>query len=374
MKLSVVILNYNVRYFLEQCIISVQRALRNIDSEIIVVDNNSGDDSCAMVRERFPEIRLIENSENLGFSKANNKAVQSALGEYVCILNPDTAVGEDTFMKALSYAESVEDIGGLGVKLIDGTGRFLPESKRNVPTLGISLSKLLGKRKNRYYARHLSETDSGEVAVLVGAFILLKRDHYTEVSGFDEDYFMYGEDIDLSYKILKAGYKNHYHGGLSVLHYKGESTTRDKAYMDRFYGAMKIFYRKHFKGNIALNMLVSIGLVGARWFRSANGKREKSRIRQPEQAMLLSDNLSLLQQLSARLELPLTTLSKSRLKEAVIENTMIIFDAEYLPYAHIFTAMEELKGHNNSFRIRPPGCNFILGSDHSDQKGSTIVF
>ena len=204
MKLSVIIVNYNVRYFLEQCIISVQKATRAIDSEIIIVDNNSSDDSCNMVKDNFPTLLLIENKKNVGFSTANNQGVAIAKGDYVCILNPDTAVAEDVFTKALDYANSLNDLGAIGCYLMDGTGSFLPESKRNLPTPHVSALKLLGFSK-KYYADAVSRNEKGNVAVLVGAFMLLKRSVYTKVNGFDQDYFMYGEDIDLSYKLEKAG-------------------------------------------------------------------------------------------------------------------------------------------------------------------------
>ena len=180
MKLSVIIVNYNVRYFLEQCIISVQKATRAIDAEIIIVDNNSTDDSCDMVKDNpFHQITLIENKENVGFSTANNQGVAIAKGDYVCILNPDTAVAEDVFTKALHYADSLKDLGALGCYLMDGTGRFLPESKRNLPTPLVSALKLLGFSK-KYYANAVSRDDKGNVAVLVGAFMLLKRSVYTK--------------------------------------------------------------------------------------------------------------------------------------------------------------------------------------------------
>src|SRR5690606_24138988 len=200
-----VILNYNVRFFLEQCLLSVQKAIETLDAEIIVIDNASKDDSCQMVKTLFPNVILIENTENVGFSKANNQAVAVAKGEYVCILNPDTAVAEDTFRQAIEYSQGIENIGALGVYLMDGTGNFLPESKRNLPTPKVSLMKLTGFAK-KYYSNHIPETSSGEVEVLVGAFMLLKRSIYNEVGGFDEDYSMYGEDIDLPYKITRAGY------------------------------------------------------------------------------------------------------------------------------------------------------------------------
>lgn len=372
MKLSVVILNYNVRYFLHQCIVSVQRATKNIEAEIIVIDNASPDDSCQMVKEFFPEVTLIENKENVGFSKANNQAVNVAKGEYVCILNPDTAVAEGTFEKCLGISESSEKIGAIGVYLLDGTGNFLPESKRNVPTPFISLLKILGFTK-KYYASKLSEEATGSVSVLVGAFMFLKRSVYNEVGGFDEDYFMYGEDIDLSYKIEKAGYKNHYIGSTETLHYKGESTQKDAAYLDRFYGAMKIFYKKHFNSNPLLNASVNIGVSLAKKIKSSSEEIKKS-APTTEKAIVLTENLQLLKTLSETIETPLTSSSKTIFQETELTNTLFIFDVDYMPYHQIFMVMKKFKNQNNQFRIRPSGCDFIIGSDKSDEKGSVIVF
>ena len=372
MKLSVIILNYNVRYFLEQCILSVQRSLKSIASEIIVVDNNSSDDSCQMVKDLFPEITIIENKENVGFSKANNQAVKIAKGEYVCILNPDTAVAEDTFTKSLIYAESIKDLGALGVYLMDGTGSFLPESKRNLPNPKASLLKLIGFKKS-YYANHIERNGQGEISVLVGAFMLVKKHIYNEVEGFDEDYFMYGEDIDLSYKITKAGYKNHYLGSASILHYKGESTKKDAAYLDRFYGAMLIFYKKHFHTNLVFNAIVKIGVSIAKQtnvsVNTINHKIDKDR-----KIFVLTENPLLLKNLSEKYNLEIKTSSKIIFSDENLSNSTFIFDVDYMPYSQIFMVMRKFSGNGNAFRIRPPGCKFILGSDQSDQKGSVLVF
>ena len=206
MQLSVIILNYNVRYFLELCVLSAQRAIQNIEAEIIVIDNNSSDDSCAMMKQRFPHIKLIENKENSGFPKGNNIAVKEAKGEYVCILNPDTVVAEDTFEKILNTEHWKLNTGIVGCKLIDGTGNFLPESKRGIPTPWVAFTKIFGLYKifpkssvfNKYYAQHLTENQSGKVEILVGAFMVMKRELYNELGGFDEDWFMYADDIDLT--------------------------------------------------------------------------------------------------------------------------------------------------------------------------------
>ncbi len=357
---------------MEQCIISVQRSLKSIESEIIIIDNNSSDDSCQMVKDLFPEVTLIENKENVGFSKANNQAVKIAKGEYVCILNPDTAVAEDTFIKSLAYAESISNLGALGVFLMDGTGSFLPESKRNLPTPKASLLKLMGMGKS-YYANHIEKRGQGEVSVLVGAFMLLKRSVYNEVEGFDEDYFMYGEDIDLSYKITKAGYKNHYLGSTSILHYKGESTKKDAAYLDRFYGAMLIFYKKHFNTNLLFNAIVNAGVsIAKKTNKIVNTNGDQ--LSEANEIYVLTENLLLLKNLSEKFNSNIKTTSKTIFSDEELSNTTFIFDVDYMPYSQIFVVMRKLSGKGNTFRISPPGSNFILGSDQSDQKGSVLVF
>lgn len=259
MKLSIIIVNYNVRYFLELCLRSVQAAIISIDAEIIVVDNKSPDNSCEMVSELFPDVTLIPNNENIGFSKANNQGVATAQGEYVCILNPDTVVAEDTFTELLSFVETQQNLGIVSCKLIDGSGQFLPESKRHVPTPRIAIKKLFGLSKG-YYVSEVMEEDVAKVPIFVGAFMLLSKQVYQEVGGFDERYFMYGEDIDLSYSVINKGYDNYYYGKTTVIHYKGESTLKDAVYAKRFYGAMQLFYQKYFNTNILFDIVVNVGV------------------------------------------------------------------------------------------------------------------
>ncbi len=259
MKLSVVIVNYNVKYFLEQCLHTAIRAGEKVSSEIIVVDNDSVDGSCQMMEEKFPEVKLIANKENLGFSKANNQAIRIAKGEYILLLNPDTVVEEDSFQKIVEFMDKTPDAGGLGVKMIDGKGRFLPESKRGLPTPEVAFWKMFGfsrlfprsKRFGQYHLGYLDNNQIHEVDVLAGAFMLLRRETLAKVGLLDEDYFMYGEDIDLSYRITKGGYKNYYFPETTILHYKGESTKKGSVnYVRVFYNAMIIFAGKHFsKGN-----------------------------------------------------------------------------------------------------------------------------
>ena len=217
MDLSIVIVNYNVKHFLQQCLQSVLDASKNIDAEIFVVDNKSVDGSVEMVRQNFPSVTLIANQENLGFSKANNLAIRQSTGEYVLLLNPDTVVQEDTFEKCLQYARSKKDLGGLGIKMIDGSGAYLPESKRGLPSPWTAFYKMLGlsslfpksKKFSRYYLGHLSKDENNEIEILSGAFMFMKKACLDKVGLLDEDFFMYGEDIDLSYRILKGCYSNH---------------------------------------------------------------------------------------------------------------------------------------------------------------------
>lgn len=255
MKLSVVIVNYNVKYFLEQCLHSVRKAARNIDCEVFVVDNNSVDGSVVMVREKFPEVKVIANTDNRGFSRANNQAIKVAAGEYVLLLNPDTVVEEDTFAKIVRFMDDQPDAGGLGVKMVDGKGKFLPESKRGLPTPAIAFYKIFGlaslfpksKTFGQYHQTFLDPDNIHQVDVLSGAFMLIRKSVLDKIGGLDEEYFMYGEDIDLSYRITQQGYKNYYFPETRIIHYKGESTKKSSInYVLVFYQAMIIFAQKHF--------------------------------------------------------------------------------------------------------------------------------
>jgi len=362
LKLSVVILNYNVRYFLELCLQSVEAALQDIASEIIVIDNNSQDGSCEMVVSKFPSVVLIKNSTNVGFSKANNQAVQRASGEYVCILNPDTVIAEDSFDKLLDFADKKSNLGIIGCRLIDGSGVFLPESKRNIPHLKIAIQKILGLSKP-YYATHLKEHSIGKVDVLVGAFMLLKRRLYNSLEGFDEDYFMYGEDIDLSYKSLKEGYDNYYYGELSAIHYKGESTVKDLGYLRRFYGAMKIFYSKHFQTNRLFDFLIY--LVIKCMVLLPSSKHRPSRL--VSNSLLLTDKShpGIIRKLNPKI---------SSSFDKLAPNTQLIFDAAYLSFKTIIDQLQNFNNHDCVFKIQPKNCSYIVGSSSADTHGEIIQF
>lgn len=255
MKLSVIIVNYNVEYFLEQCLHAVRRAMQHVDGEVIVVDNNSIDGSNAMVKKKFPEVRLYENKQNLGFSKANNQGIKKSSGEYVLLLNPDTVVEDDTFSLVVDFMDKHQEAGALGVKMVDGSGKFLPESKRGLPTPEAAFYKMFGisslfprsKRFSKYHLGYLDENEIHEIEILSGAFMLLRKKVLDKIGLLDETFFMYGEDIDLSYRVIKAGYKNYYFPKTRIIHYKGESTKKSSVnYVLVFYNAMVIFAKKHF--------------------------------------------------------------------------------------------------------------------------------
>lgn len=255
MELSVIIVNYNVRYFLEQCLVSVFEALKGIEGEVWIVDNASTDGSVEMVRLRFPSVKLIANDKNLGFSKANNQAIKLAQGKYILLLNPDTVVQEDTFKQCINFMEMHPDAGGLTVKMIDGKGHYLPESKRGFPSPWASFCKIFGltslfptsKYFARYYLGHLDKNTPQAIEILPGAYMFLRAETLQKVGLLDEQFFMYGEDIDLSYRILQLGYRNYYYPNCQIIHYKGESTKKGSLnYVIVFYKAMILFAQKHF--------------------------------------------------------------------------------------------------------------------------------
>ncbi|MEK0421546.1 MAG: hypothetical protein RLZZ161_1397 [Bacteroidota bacterium] len=270
-QISVIIVNYNVRYFLEQALHSVMRATRNLDAEVWVVDNNSVDGSMEMVKNLFPSVKCIENKENLGFSKANNQAIRSSNSQYVLLLNPDTVLQDDTLEKCVAFMDKHPEAGGLGVRMIDGKGQFLPESKRGLPSPTVALYKMTGlsavfpksKTFGRYHLKYLDENSIHKVDVLSGAFMLLRSHTLEKIGLLDEDFFMYGEDIDLSYRITRAGYHNYYFPDTTIIHYKGESTKKRSAnYVKVFYNAMVLFARKHYSSNIAgrLNVFIQLAI------------------------------------------------------------------------------------------------------------------
>jgi len=270
-KLCIIVVNYNVEYFLDQCLDSVYKAANNLAVEIIVVDNNSVDGSVQMIRTKYPECTVIANEENVGFSRANNLAIKASSSEYILLLNPDTVVQEDSLDKIIDFMDAHLEAGGLGVRMIDGKGILLPESKRGLPTPRVAFYKIFGlssifprsKRFGHYHLGHLSEFETNQIDILSGAFMLLRKKTLNEIGLLDENFFMYGEDIDLSYRITKGGYKNFFFADTSIIHYKGESTKKSSVnYVFVFYRAMIIFAKKHFTGKNAwlFSFLINVAI------------------------------------------------------------------------------------------------------------------
>lgn len=384
MQLSVIILNYNVRYFLEQCVLSVQSALSTLDAEIIVVDNNSSDDSCLMMKNKFPDVKLIENKSNFGFPKGNNIGVEQASGKYICILNPDTVVAENTFVKILAFAERQINLGIVGCKLIDGTGNFLPESKRGIPTPWVAFTKIFGLYKvfpnwnlfNQYYAQHLGQNQTGQVDILVGAFMFMQRDLYLELQGFDEKCFMYADDIDLSYRVLQQKKANYYFHQTTVLHYKGESTVKDEKYMKRFQEAMNFFYQKHFRKSWFFEFFIQVGIWVFSFIKMFQGKTKTKPL--PESVIFYSLNKKLSE------KLPYILKNKALFfdfkKEKMVNSSLIfkgkrveiILDNQYVSFKKCIKIIETLKDKNITFKIFPKNTNFIIGSDSQNDRGQII--
>ncbi|SUX48132.1 glycosyltransferase family 2 protein [Chryseobacterium indoltheticum] len=252
-KLSIIIVNYNVTQHLRNCLLSIQKYCEGIDYEVIVIDNKSTDSSWGDLIPEFPKVHFIASEKNEGFSKANNRAIETAAGEYLLILNPDTELEGFYLKEILNFADSKTNFGCLGVRMHDAKGNFLPESKRSVPDMINSFEKLFTnfkkKKSKSYYRNDVDEYGVAEVEVITGAFFLVKKEVYEKVGGLDERYFMYGEDIDLCYTLLNNNYKNYYYGKASILHHKGESTVKDELYLERFYGAMQIFIDKYYRVN-----------------------------------------------------------------------------------------------------------------------------
>ncbi|WP_291285580.1 glycosyltransferase family 2 protein [Flavobacterium sp.] len=384
MQLSVIILNYNVRYFLEQCVLSVQDAIASLDAEIIVVDNNSSDESCLMMKTKFPTVKLIQNDTNFGFPKGNNVGVAEAKGKYVCILNPDTVVGESTFKKIIAFAERQINLGIVGCKLIDGTGAFLPESKRGIPTPWVAFTKIFGLYKvfpkwklfNQYYAQHLGTNESGKVDILVGAFMLMTRDLYLELEGFDEKCFMYADDIDLSYRALQKKKSNYYFHETTVLHYKGESTIKDEKYMKRFQEAMSFFYQKHFRKSWFFEFFIQIGIWFFSFVKMFQGKTKSKPL--PERVVFYSSNRILSEKLPQILKNKVTFLDFKKEKMVnscqVFESKRVelILDNHYVSFEKCIKIIETIKDKNITFKIFPKNANFIIGSNSRNDRGQIV--
>ena len=371
--ISVVIVSFNAPDFLHLCLESVTAALAGMDGEIIVVDNASDEDCLPVIRENFPAVRLIANEENVGFSRASNQGAKIAQGKYLLFLNPDTVLPEDSLKRVLSHAEAHPDTGALGCRFIDGTGKLLPECKRNLPGIRAAAARLFGLDWG-YYANHLDEEETGEVEVLTGAFMFLRRELFQQLGGFDERFFMFGEDIDLSYRIQCSGHKNSYFGNITIVHFKGESSVKDASYLKNFYGALKIFYMKHFRhhavGRAVLQLVVQTA-IGLRSLSVRSRKRMRKASRGQEvPAWYFGErkevHAALKKKLGAQLMGKVSSLEEASGKSL----DRIFFDASSLGFKKIIQAMDFLPNPISKRIVSEKG-DFCLGSDSPTHRGES---
>ena len=382
MQLSIIILNYNVKHFLKACIKSVQKAIQNLEAEIIVVDNASTDGSKEMMQLLFPEITYLYQNDNVGFPKGNNIGIKIAKGEFICILNPDTIVAEDTFEILLREYQQLKNPGILGCRLVDGSGEFLPESKRGIPTPWVAFTKVLSLYKifpnsklfNRYYSQQVPENSTGAVDILVGAFMLMKRELYLKIGGFDEKCFMYADDIDLSYLVLKTGLQNYYVPKTTIIHFKGESTRKDGKYMNRFKDAMQFFYKKHFRTPWWFNGIMNLGIALFALKKKSEANNDPFDI---DHYILVSNNTELPQQITYKISKSLDWvyfLEDIQTIDQATKNIEILVDIESITYKDYINYINANRNTNKSFKLRAEKTNFFIGSNDKNGKGEILFF
>lgn len=375
MILSVIIVSYNVKYFLEQCLLSLQHAIRDLEAEVIVVDNHSSDGSIEFLQQKFSWVRFISNSTNEGYSRANNTGWRASSGKYLLFLNPDTIMPEDGLLKMIVALEGRPGVAALGVKMIDGSGAYLEESKRGEPSAWNSFCKMSGltnmfprsKWFAGYYIGHVPNDHDSEVEILSGACLLAAATVIRELGGFDERFFMYAEDIDLSHRIRKSGYKNLYYAGTTILHFKGESTIKDQQYVGRFYNAMQQYVQKYRPDRTALytgllRLGISLATVVARIKHLFRFKPQKSS--------------------SKKLFVTGDSLSREKVSAALIKEGYIICDSHEPDcgivlcqgiehhFKSIINQMAEKPGH--SYLIYSANSSAILSSTASSAQGEAI--
>lgn len=375
MQLSVIIVNYNVKYYLEQCLESVMRASEGLNVEVFVVDNLSTDDSISYLKPRFPRVVFVENKENVGFARANNQEIRISTGRYVLLLNPDTIVAENTFADFITFMDAHPEAGGAGAYMLRTNGSFALESRRGLPTPFVAFCKMSGLAAlfpksrvfGRYYLRYLDESQVNEIEIISGAFMFLRREALDKVGLLDEDFFMYGEDIDLSYRVLKGGYKNFFLPSC-MLHYKGESTEKSSyRYVYTFYEAMRLFFQKHY---VHYSFLVSIPITMAIWARSflayiGNQFKHRKRVlpNPPFARMLVVGSSSMYEEVRRIVggRYPKTTITfvegnsqtlpKGHLSAGVTiaDFDTVLYGVEDYPYADILQLLKDTPG--NTLRI-----------------------
>ncbi|HZW71158.1 MAG TPA: glycosyltransferase family 2 protein [Hanamia sp.] len=407
LQLSVIIVNYNVKYFLELCLLSVEKALKNIEGEIIVIDNHSTDGSFDFFKNRFVNVTFIWNKTNTGFAKANNQALKIARGNFILFLNPDTIVSEDCFEKCLFFIQSKNNEIALGIKMLDGSGQFLKESKRSFPTPATSFYKLSGLSKlfphskifSRYHLGNLNENETQPVDVLAGAFMLIPKKILDITGAFDEAFFMYGEDIDLSYRIQKAGFENYYFAESAIIHFKGESTRKGSLnYVKMFYKAMSIFVKKHFRQrpawlyNFFLHAAIFLRGSASAFSRMIKIKKEKKeKLSSPAKVIIAGSEMEFtvvkhLLEKSSQNKIVSGRVETGKIRA---ENTIagfsdllqglsissaeeIIFCEGTLSFKEIISAMQVIP-KNIAIKIFANSSHSIVGSDNKDDCGEIIL-
>lgn len=383
MQLSIIIINYNVKFFLEQCLASVIKACKNIEAEILVADNNSSDGSKEFFKDRFAVVKFTWLKENIGFAKANNIVLQQAAGEKVLFLNPDTILPEDCLEKCLHFFSTQNDLGVLGVKMIDGSGKYLSESKRGFPSVFTSFCKMSGltrlfpnsKLLANYYLGHLPENKTNEVDVLAGAFMMINKKVLDTVGSFDESFFMYAEDIDLSYRIQKAGYRNYYFANSTIIHFKGESTQKETLqYFRLFYGAMLLFVKKHYGKAVPFffSLLISVA-IAAKSILAGIKKLFKKPNEAPKKKYAYSKTLVVsdadhFQNIQPGLQQYFSQLERvGDLKNIAPTTTTLILCEPTVSFEDVITLMQQRK---LKFFIHAAGTKSIVGS--RDKKSSGV--
>lgn len=401
MELSIIIVNYNVKFFLEQCLYAVQKAIVPITAEVIVVDNHSADQSIAYLKPLFPWVRFIENKENIGFGPANNQALKLCTGDYILFLNPDTIVPEDCFTQCLHFIQSKPGAGALGIRMLDGAGKFLPESKRAFPSPVAAFYKLVGlsalfpasARFNQYSLGHLDPLQDHPVDVLAGAFMLVSKKILAITGGFDERFFMYAEDIDLSYRIQQAGYNNYYFSGCSIIHFKGESTRKGSLnYVLLFYNAMRVFVQKNYRGNkaslfsffiqVAILIRGAVSLIDKLFIYPIQknlGRLFFKRVKEEIFAVVADD--AAYQEIvhfysAAGIKMPKMrhflpeNISVRELKTAV--TTIIFCASDHYSWKQILEQVQKLSPMNIPFRFHASISNSVIGSDSKETSGQVF--
>ncbi|HEX4851338.1 MAG TPA: glycosyltransferase family 2 protein [Puia sp.] len=382
MILSVIVVNYNVKCFLEQCLCSVRKSILaqnelRSNAEIIVVDNHSNDGSLEWLRPSFPEVHFISNEMNKGFSVACNQGLAQASGEYVLFLNPDTILPEDFFEVCLSFLQSNRNAGAIGVRMIDGTGKFLRESKRGFPSPWAAFCRLSGLSSllpgsrlfSYYYLGHLKEDQTNPVDILSGACMLVKREVLQKTGGFDEQFFMYAEDIDLSYRISQAGFMNYYLPLTTIIHFKGESTVKDRQYVQQFYRAMDQFSKKHLHGNKFFQSMLRLGVHVRSYFANTGNTNAKQTYEPVPEKYFLEGDMDSMEEARPAL------VSKAKLivKNEEEANQILYCEGRTYPFKKIIESLDRNKS-TKRFRIHALNSRSVVGSDSNSEPGETISF